>query len=138
MNTQLDPIVSEFETQEQADSYDRWLTAKVQRSIDNPGQGMPHDQVMTKVDAIIADAEQRQRGGVSGACLSTGMTRRLTTCLSLSYTSPSAILKPPGGCVFVLKQLSPQWLNTPTYTKWAACRVREKLLLTQTLSWSTK
>ena len=41
------------------------------------------------------------------------MTRRLTTCLSLSYTSPSAILKPPGGCVFVLKQLSPQWLNTP-------------------------
>ncbi|BBM06187.1 hypothetical protein HAALTHF_50850n [Vreelandella aquamarina] len=26
----------------------------------------------------------------------------------------------------------------PTYTKWAACRVREKLLLTQTLSWSTK
>mgnify|MGYP001442784012 CR=1 FL=1 len=55
MNTQLDPIVSEFETQEQADSYDRWLKAKVQRSIDNPGQGMPHDQVMTKVDAIIAD-----------------------------------------------------------------------------------
>ena len=65
MNTQLDPIVSEFETQEQADSYDRWLKAKVQRSIDNPGQGMPHDQVMTKVDVIIADAEQRQRGGVS-------------------------------------------------------------------------
>lgn len=49
MNTQLDPIVSEFETQEQADSYDRWLKAKVQRSIDNPGQGMPHDQVMTKL-----------------------------------------------------------------------------------------
>lgn len=65
MNTQLDPIVSEFETQEQADSYDRWLKAKVQCSIDKPGQGMPHDQVMTKVDAIIADAEQRQSGGVS-------------------------------------------------------------------------
>ncbi|CAD5273872.1 MULTISPECIES: type II toxin-antitoxin system RelB family antitoxin [Halomonadaceae] len=44
MNTQLDPIVSEFETQEQADSYDRWLKAKVQSSIDNPGQGMPYDQ----------------------------------------------------------------------------------------------
>ncbi len=65
MNTQLDPIVSEFETQEQADSYDRWLKAKVQRSIDNPGQAMSHAHVMTKVDAIIADAEQRQRGGVS-------------------------------------------------------------------------
>ncbi|WP_136067379.1 type II toxin-antitoxin system RelB family antitoxin [Modicisalibacter radicis] len=65
MSTQLDPIVSEFETQEQADSYDRWFRAKVQRSLDNPGQGMPHDQVMGKVDAIIADAEQRQRGGAS-------------------------------------------------------------------------
>lgn len=65
MNTQLDTIVSEFETQEQADSYDRWLKAKVQHSIDNPGQEMPHDQVMTKVDTIIDDVEQRQSGGVS-------------------------------------------------------------------------
>lgn len=60
MSTQLDPIVSEFATQEQADSYDRWFRAKVQHSLDNPGQGMPHDQVMAMVDSIIADAERRQ------------------------------------------------------------------------------
>lgn len=65
MSTQLDPIVSEFETQEQAESYDRWFRTKVQRSLDNPGQGMPHDQVMAKVDSIIADAERRQSGEVS-------------------------------------------------------------------------
>lgn len=62
MSTQLDPIVSEFETQEQADQYDRWFRAKVQRSLDNPGQGLPHDQVMAKADAIIAEAEKRRSG----------------------------------------------------------------------------
>jgi len=62
MSTQLDPIVSEFETQEQADSYDRWFRTKVQRSIDNPGRGMPHDQVMAKAGAIIAEAEKHHAG----------------------------------------------------------------------------
>lgn len=65
MSTQLDPIVSEFETQEQADSYDRWFRTKVQHSIDNPGQGMPHDQVMGKADPIIAEAEKRQSAAES-------------------------------------------------------------------------
>ncbi|SFU97129.1 stability determinant [Halomonas korlensis] len=55
MSTQLDPIVSEFETQEQADSYDRWFRTKIQHSIDNPGRGMPHDQVIAQVDAVIGD-----------------------------------------------------------------------------------
>ncbi|WP_442489922.1 type II toxin-antitoxin system RelB family antitoxin [Halomonas litopenaei] len=62
MTTKLDPIISEFETQEQAESHDRWLREKVQRSIDHPGQGMSHDQVMAKVDTIINDARNR-RGG---------------------------------------------------------------------------
>lgn len=61
MSTQLDPVVSEFATQEQADSYDRWFRAKVQHSLDNPGQGLPHDQVMAKMDAIIENAKQRQK-----------------------------------------------------------------------------
>lgn len=60
MSIQLDPIISEFETQEQADSHDRWFRAKVQHSIDNPGRGLPHDQVMAEADAIIAKAEKRQ------------------------------------------------------------------------------
>ncbi|MDN3554353.1 stability determinant [Halomonas almeriensis] len=65
MSTQLDPIVSEFATQEQADSYDRWFRAKVQHSLDNPGQGMPHDQVMAKADAIIDDAVRHQNDETS-------------------------------------------------------------------------
>ncbi|WP_370590428.1 type II toxin-antitoxin system RelB family antitoxin, partial [Pseudomonas gingeri] len=46
MSTRLSPVVSEFETEEQAASYDRWFRAKVQASLDNPGPGIPHDQAM--------------------------------------------------------------------------------------------
>lgn len=61
MSARLSPIVSEFETQEQADSYDLWFRAKVQRSLDNPGPGVPHDEVMAKMDAIIEAAEGKRR-----------------------------------------------------------------------------
>lgn len=57
----LSPIVSEFETDEQADSYDRWFRAKVQASLANPGPGIPHDEVMARMDAIIDAAERKQR-----------------------------------------------------------------------------
>ncbi|HXA47736.1 MAG TPA: stability determinant [Burkholderiaceae bacterium] len=61
MSTPLSPIVSEFDTVEQADSYDRWFRAKVQRSLDDTRPCIPHDQVMAEMDAIIAEAEKRQR-----------------------------------------------------------------------------
>ena len=45
----LDPRVSEFETQEQADSYDHWFRAKVQEAIDSKKPRIPHDQVMAEM-----------------------------------------------------------------------------------------
>lgn len=62
MSAQLSPIVSEFETQEQADSYDRWFRAQVQASLDDPRPSIPHDQVMAEMEAIIQQAEARRRG----------------------------------------------------------------------------
>jgi hypothetical protein len=53
MSTPLDPIVSEFETQEQADSYDRWFRERVQRSLDDPRPNVPHDEAMARVRAVI-------------------------------------------------------------------------------------
>ena len=53
MNTLLDPIVSEFETQEQADAYDVWFRAKVQEAIDSKRPRIPHDQVMAEMWAVI-------------------------------------------------------------------------------------
>ena len=48
MNT-LSPIVSEFEAEEEAESYDRWFRAKVERSLADPRPGIPHDQVMAEM-----------------------------------------------------------------------------------------
>lgn len=61
MSTRLSPIVSEFETEEQAASYDRWFRAKVQASLDDPRPKIPHDEVMARMEAIIEAAEQRQQ-----------------------------------------------------------------------------
>lgn len=49
----LDPRVSEFETEEQAESYDRWFRAKVQAAIDSPGKLIPHDEAMARVRETI-------------------------------------------------------------------------------------
>ena len=61
MNTPLDPRVFEFETQEQADRYDRWFRVKVQESIDDPRPGIPHDRVMSRMDARIAESKARRQ-----------------------------------------------------------------------------
>lgn len=61
MGVPLSPIVSEFETEEQASSHDLWFRAKVEKSLANPGPGVPHDEVMARAEAIILEAERKQR-----------------------------------------------------------------------------
>ncbi|MFA5663448.1 stability determinant [Castellaniella sp.] len=62
MSTTLSPIVSEFETEEQAASHDRWFRAKVQASRDDPRPSVPHDEAMArirqKLAAKVADQEK--------------------------------------------------------------------------------
>lgn len=57
MSTTIDPIVSEFATQEEADAYDLWLRAKVEASTqlaDNPATPrFTTDEVMRKMDQVI-------------------------------------------------------------------------------------
>lgn len=54
------PIVSEFESAEQEASYLRWLQRKVDEARADPRPSVPHDQVMAKIDAIIAEAKAKQ------------------------------------------------------------------------------
>ena len=61
MTKKLDPIISEFETQEQADSYDKWFREQVRASIDNPGKMTPHAVVMKQMDRVIAAAVARRK-----------------------------------------------------------------------------
>jgi hypothetical protein len=59
MNTVLlDPKISQFETQEQADSYDRWFCAKVQEAIDSKKSRIPHDEVIRRMNERLAKLRQ--------------------------------------------------------------------------------
>ncbi|MCF5547408.1 antitoxin [Pseudomonas salomonii] len=55
MSIPVSPIVSEFETEEQAASYDRWFRAKVQASIDDPRPSIPHEEVMAEVERMLEE-----------------------------------------------------------------------------------
>ena len=58
----LDPIVSEFATEEQAASYDRWFRAKVQASLDDKRASVPHDEAMARIRATIDAVRQKPEG----------------------------------------------------------------------------
>ena len=47
--TKLSPIVSEFETQEEAEAYDRWFRAKVEAALADTRPGIPHDEAMAEI-----------------------------------------------------------------------------------------
>lgn len=51
--TKLTPIESEFATIEEAEAYDTWLRAKVEKAMASTRPRIPHDQVMAKMQAII-------------------------------------------------------------------------------------
>lgn len=62
MKTQaLDPLISEFKTEAQATSHDRWFRAQVQAAIDDPRPSVPHDEAMARVRATIQAAKQKQK-----------------------------------------------------------------------------
>lgn len=60
MSTVLSPIVSEFATVEEAESYDRWFRAKVQKSLDSKDtRRYSTDEVMQRMEEIIKAAEAK-------------------------------------------------------------------------------
>ena len=63
MSAELSPIVSEFETKEQAASYDRWFRVKVQASLDDPRPNVPHDQVMADMRSLIESKRNKHDAG---------------------------------------------------------------------------
>jgi hypothetical protein len=49
----LSPIESEFASTEEAEAYDVWFRAKVQRSLADTRPPVPHEQVMAEMKALI-------------------------------------------------------------------------------------
>ncbi|MCU0122241.1 antitoxin [Pseudomonas sp. B2M1-30] len=59
MDPLISTIVSDFESEEQAASYDRWFRAEVQASIDDPRPNIPHEQVMAEIQALMEEAQRK-------------------------------------------------------------------------------
>lgn len=55
----LTPIESEFATSEDAAAHDAWFRAKVERAMASKSPGLPHDQVMAEMKAIIERAKRQ-------------------------------------------------------------------------------
>ncbi len=49
----LDPIVSEFESDEAAEAYDVWFRAQVQEGLDSTKPRIPHEQVMAEIREML-------------------------------------------------------------------------------------
>mgnify|MGYP003403599393 FL=1 len=61
MSTKLSPIVSEFETEEAAASYDLWFRAKVEAALADPRPSIPHDQVMSEMRELLESKRAQRR-----------------------------------------------------------------------------
>ena len=56
----LSPIVSEFETEEEAAAYDRWFRAKVEASLADLRPGIPHDEAMARIQRRLEEIKARK------------------------------------------------------------------------------
>lgn len=57
----LSPLVSEFESEEQATSYENWLQEKVTRHMEESKTVVAHDELMADLETIIATAEAKRK-----------------------------------------------------------------------------
>ena len=51
----LSPIESEFDTTEEAEAYDRWFRAKIERALASTKPRIPHDEVMAKARKLLEE-----------------------------------------------------------------------------------
>lgn len=59
----LCPVVSDLGPEEQAASYDRWLIAKIQASMDDTRPSIPNDQVMAEMHALMEAKRKKYDAG---------------------------------------------------------------------------
>lgn len=61
MNAKLDPILSEFETEDQAAGHERWFREEVAASLADPRPDVPHDAAMARIRSTIQNAKTPRR-----------------------------------------------------------------------------
>ena len=93
MNTKLDPLVSQFKTQDDADAYDQWFRARVRQSLADPRPSIPHDQVMAEARALLAARRAMRPATLTPSDAGPGrLTSVLLTCLALTFLNPHVYL----------------------------------------------
>lgn len=55
----LDPLISEFETEEQEAAYTAWLQAEVAASLTDPRPSIPHDEVKRHMALLLATLREQ-------------------------------------------------------------------------------
>ena len=66
MSKILDPLVSEFATEQAAEDYDRWFRAKVQEALESTKSRLTHDEAVLKVRALLERKRKQGAGGTLG------------------------------------------------------------------------
>ena len=56
----LDPKISEFETNEQANHYDVWFRAKVQEALDDKRPRILHEHVAQKIESLLVSLKEEK------------------------------------------------------------------------------
>ena len=56
----LDPIVSEFESEEDEAAYDAWFRRQVEAALASTEPDIPHEEVMAEMRAIIEHHREAQ------------------------------------------------------------------------------
>ena len=57
----LDPIISEFETEEDAAAYDLWFRAQVEAGLNDDAPTIPHEQVMAEMREMLNTKRNARR-----------------------------------------------------------------------------
>ena len=66
MSKILDPLVSEFETEQAAEDYDRWFRAKVQEALDSTKPRLTHEEAVSRVSALLERKRKQGAGSTLG------------------------------------------------------------------------
>ncbi len=66
MSKILDPLVSEFDTEQVAEDYDRWFRAKVQEALESTKPRLTHDEAVLKARALLERKRKQGAGGTLG------------------------------------------------------------------------
>lgn len=63
----LNYYISVFDTESEQQAYDQWASEQLAESARDKSPGMPHDEFMAKIEAIIVEAQRVEQAKLAEA-----------------------------------------------------------------------